>query len=541
MSQTPRQGKFSWLKRFFSLIAFRLIPVLLLLAIGWSLLRVITVFWTQYSQYSEISARQADYASTATAIAAQADSSKRGIVLVDYQFATNTPLVTPTPLATEAPQATPIPLEPTRDTSQPATPVALPTFYTPRDRLVEFAAGTAVPTRVPVIPRDYELINILLLGGDDELTEDNTVRTDTMIIVSINTETQSVSMLSLPRDLFVYTPVAPYMTRLNTVFGLGTGYSGGGFGLMRETVFYNFGIQLHYYAKVNFSNFKEIIDTLGGVDVAVSCPYQDYALIDTDVPAGAVLADAEALLWTLPIGYYHWSGAEALWYARTRKITTDFDRGPRQQQLLRAIFRAALNNGQLANVPNLWNDVKAVVETDMPLDVVLGLVPIGLNLDPNEIQVFTMNRLYHTTPWQPTEGPFTGQAIQLLNYEPIHDLFSNFYQPPTSNRLQLSGPRIAVYNGTSHENWDLVASEVLREQGLNAYAAGVADQQNLATTSVIDFAADSRSNQVPIILEALNLTAQQVSVQPDPNRTVDYQVLVGEDYDSCSPIVLPVE
>lgn len=543
MTNETQQAKSSNLRRLWRVIMWRVLPAVLLLAIVWSSVRVIGAFWSQYSDYSTITARQDAYAQTATAIApddnADADA-RQSIQLIDYQFATNTPMPTQTPDVT----STPIP--PTANV--PATPVALPTFYLPRDRAVERAAGTAVPTRVPTIPRDYELVNIVLLGGDDDLTSDNSVRTDTMIIVSINTDTQTVSMMSLPRDIFVYVPTAPYMVRLNTVYGIGENlnYNAGvgGFGLLRETIFYNFGIQTHYYAKVNFTDFKQIIDTLGGIDIAVSCPYQDYALVDTQVPEEAYFAnetDEADQLWTLPIGYYNWSGAEALWYARTRRLTTDFDRGPRQQQLLRGILRAGLNNGQLAQVPALWDEMTQVVETDLTLDVVLGLLPIALNLDPATIQTFSMTRTYHTTPWQPTEGVYQGQAVQVINYDPMNQLFSNFYQPPTQNRLTLDGPTIAVYNGTTNSNWDIVASERLRELGLNAYAAGLADQQDYTTSTVIDYVADNKGSPIPTVIDTLNIAPQNITVEPSTTRTVDYQVIVGEDYNSCPDNVLTIQ
>lgn len=540
MSEQQQATKPAW-RRALSFISFRLIPAVLIIAILWSGIRVFGAFWGQYSDFNTLVARQVDYQGTATAISPDAASQSQldgDIVLAGWQFATNTPIPSPTLDIT----STPVP--PTIDPLTLNTPIPSPTFVLPRDRLVEAAAGTAVPTRVPVIPRDYDLVNILLLGGDDELDTGGTARTDTMIVVSVNRDTGSVSMLSFPRDMFVYMPTQPYMGRLNTVFDIGEiiQYSGGGFGLMREVIFYNFGIQLHYYARVTFTDFKTIIDTLGGVNMVVDCAYQDYALIDTDVPEDAFVANEEDLLYTLPVGYYDFSGGEALWYARTRNLTDDFDRGRRQQQLLRAIFRAARDNGQLQNVATLWNELQTVVETDVPLDLVVRLLPIALDLDITDIQTFTFVRTYHTQPWQPTEGPYAGSFVQLPIYEPIRQTMTNFYTPPTSSQLDVSGPSIAVYNGTDNENWDIVASERLREAGLNAYAAGRLEGQPVTDTTLVDKVADDKGSPVALILQELNISTSNLSVQPDAARTVDYEVVVGENYNSC-PVtnVLPVE
>lgn len=570
MTAETQQSKRPWGQAIVRGTVLWLIPGLLLLGILWSLVQVGSAFLAQSQQQSEMSARQADYAGTATTIAPEDDTSQNdsGIRLV--QFATNTPPVeetsseedavltnTPQPpeqggadsaFPTNTPLATETPLPPTAasDAQEPlpereSTPIALPTFYAPQEAAQEQIAGTAVPPRAAVIPRDYELVNIVLLGSDGEITGDNTLRTDTIMIVSINTETESVSMLSLPRDLFVYIPT-PTMTRLNTVYGIGEAFdwSGGGFGLLRETIFYNFGIQVHYYALVNISGLEQVVDALGGVDIAVDCAYQDYALVGAEVPEAAVAADDEGL-WTLPVGYYHFSGAEALWYARTRGNADDFDRARRQQLLLRAIFRAARDNGQLSSLPNLWGELTQVVETDIPLDVVLGLLPIALNLDESRIQSYSLIRTYHTTPWQPPTGSFAGQYVQLPNAQRISELLFDFYQPPTASRLELASATIAVYNGTSNENWDLVAAERLRSVGLNAYAAGLAETQDYTDSVLIDYAVLSKGSPVPVILEALNISPNQITVDAQAERDVDYAVIIGSNYNSCAGSVVPIE
>ena len=211
-----------------------------------------------------------------------------------------------------------------------------------------------MPRPVDVIPRDYDLVNVILLGGDDELTDDNFIRTDTMIVVSLNLDTGTVSMINLPRDLFVYIPRGT-MGRLNTAFGIGEYINwkpDGGFGLLRQTIFYNFGINVHYFARANFAAFETIIDRLGGVDIAVDCRYRDlYPVENFDPDASA----ASNYYWrTLDVGLYTFNGFDALWYARTRRYTDDLDRGRRQQQLLRAMWRKARSSNLVTTIPALW-------------------------------------------------------------------------------------------------------------------------------------------------------------------------------------------
>ncbi|CAG0995700.1 partial Regulatory protein MsrR, partial [Gammaproteobacteria bacterium] len=201
-------------------------------------------------------------------------------------FPTNTsdvlppaPSLTPTPtIETVPPTSTPQPIS--------SAPLATPTVLYPLNPEPGLVSnGTLVPTRMPLlVARDregteYELYNFLLLGKDSESIDqaDGVYRTDTMIIVSVNMTTQTVSMLSLPRDLLVYIPDWG-MQRLNLAWGRGeaVGWTDGGFGLLRQTILYNFGIRIHYFAMIDFSGFKQVIDTLGGVTVAVDCAIQDY-------------------------------------------------------------------------------------------------------------------------------------------------------------------------------------------------------------------------------------------------------------------------
>ncbi len=511
--------------------------------IGWTVVQSINLYSDQQANQQVIQDREKHYEATATALKSSDSASvSDGIQLVQQVFSTNTPdapAPTETPEPITEPTAFPTQIPVTVEVSEESTPFALPEFYFPREPEPGLVLeGTAVPTQVPTVPREYELVNIVLLGGDDELTNDSFPRTDTMIVISVNTETGSVAMLSLPRDMFVYIP-SGVMARLNVAYGIGDNIGwqpSGGFGLLRETIFYNFGINVHYYARVNFSQFETIIDTLGGVDIAVDCAYQDYYPVDDFDPNATI--EENYFLRTLDVGYYTFDGFDALWYARTRKVTDDFDRGRRQQQLLRSMWRKARATGLLSNLPSLWSELTEVVETNMPFETMLGLLPYVLNLDISKIENFHMIRTYHTTPWQPPSGDF----VQLPVYEPIEMMMRDFYTPPTVNQLTLTGPSIGVYNASGNENWDLVASERLRWEGFNAIAMGNAQASEILPSSqMIDQVASDKGSIAPNITRALNLSAGQVDIQPNPDREFDYEVFIGQDYSSCTFAVLPIE
>jgi LCP family protein required for cell wall assembly len=447
------------------------------------------------------------------------------------QSVTNPPTPTATPTSLPAATTTPAPT-----IGLTSTPRPLPTVYFYEDTSTNAsAAPTAIPTRVPLIDRaGQDLVNIILLGGDNELTEDSVDRTDTMIVVSINRTTNTVSMMSFPRDLYVYIPDWT-MQRLNLAYTHGeqVGWSDGGFGLLRQTFLYNFGINIHYYIKVNLSGFKEIIDTLGGVNVAVDCAIQAYPLIGAEPPPEAERTTEDGLR-TLPVGYYRLMGEGALWYARSRDNSSDFDRGRRQMQILRSVWREARSTGQITNLPQVWSQLTEVVETDLAFEDMVGLLPYAINLDPAQIEHLLFVRTYHTLPWQPPDG----QNVQLPVYETVSQLMTDFYTPPTQNQIEVQADRIGVFNGTTNSNWDRVAAERLGWGGFNAIASGNAPTTDYTETILIDRTGELKGSSLEDIAELLNVRPENIREEPDPNRTADYEVILGTNYNSCTFAVL---
>jgi LCP family protein required for cell wall assembly len=540
--------------RILRLLVLRVIPVIFMLALGLAILyfggQVITAFSRVNGDRSLIEGRSEAYRQTATALQVEREDVRfpldmQLVSLGDVniaQFATNTPrpdsaaFATTTPAApqADAPTATPQPVQ------FDATPGPLPTIlYLGEPSADERAnAPTEIPPAIEVVPRNHNLINILLMGQDNELTGESIARTDTMIVVSINRDTNTVSMLSLPRDLYIYMPLVG-MNRLNVTYGVGEnlGWNGGAFFYMRQVLLYNLGINVHYFAMVDLSGFATLIDRIGGIDLAVDCAIQDYPLIGAEVPAAAIKAE-DSNLYTLPVGYYHLSGPEALWYARSRENSDDFDHGRRQQQILRAAFRQALSSGILNDVlqlPGLVNEGLQVVDTDLSANDILGLVPVALSVNPDQIENFRLIRTYHTQPWQPPDGAF----VQLPVRETVFDLMVDFYTPPTSNQLSLTNASIRVVNGTTNDQWDRLVAERLGWSNIGASAGGAADRTDYGSTVVIDYTGSDKGSILSLVLNAVNARPENVIVQPDANREVDFEVIVGADYSSCTGAVLP--
>ncbi len=552
----PAPKRRSRIRRILEAFLLVVVPLAIFATTVWLSGTVVSAVATRVSQQMEYRSRSAEFEAAATAAAPVEGDASSGIAMMSHQRRLQQePTATPDALSFETNTPRPeieitIPFENTAAPAQaqatatiPAVEtLVLPTIIFPEDasQAIIDTAPTAIPARIDPLERSYDLVNIVLLGSDEEITNDNTIRTDTMIIVSINRDTGTVNMMSLPRDLFVFVPGLG-MSRLNVAYGWGeqVGWTGGGFGLFRDTIIYNLGINIHYFAKVNITEFEQIVDLVGGVDIAVDCAYQDwYPVAPIEELDLTRPLEENYYLRTLDVGYYTLDGFDAQWYARSRKNSTDFDRGRRQQQLIRAIFRKALDNGQVSELPTLWNEGMEIVKTNMTREGAISLLPLAINLDTSQIETFTLAPTYHTESWTTPDGT---SDVQLPVYETLIPLLEDFYAPPTANQIEVRGSTIRVFNGTDQADLDRVAAEALRSAGFSAYAVGASEAGGQDATTLVDYTGATKGSSTPEIASILNLSGESITQQPDPNRVADYDVIVGSSYNSCPGGVLPIQ
>ena len=384
-----------------------------------------------------------------------------------------------------------------------------------------------VPPPVPPWPDvdDEALVNVLLLGSDSH--DAYIRRTDVMILVSINTQTGTVAMWHIPRAVFVYIPNYT-LDLINTVYVRGeSDHPGGGFELLRETFRYNFGIELDHYARVNFEGFMALIEQLGGLPISVDCSIEDWRLKD---PA---LDPADPDSWEkyeLPVGIHTLSPYMALWYARSRKTTSDLDRGRRQMDVLRAIWRQMRDRGLLTQVQDLWPFVRAYVDTDMSLDDVLALVPLGLSLDPAHIARYSGEIGTH---YIDTYTPDNGREVLLPAREYLLPMIHNLLTPPTANRLGRAALSVDVYDAAWWGNGvEFVVADRLAWEGFAVHPMGLGPTKRESTV-IVDYTGQAKGSALGDLMRVLRVDAAHVTPQPDPNRVTDYRVEIGSAYNTC--------
>ena len=197
--------------------------------------------------------------------------------------------------------------------------------------------NTAVETMHEPLDRDTERkkemdrifdkrdsFNILLLGVDERANDAG--RTDTMIFMSLNPNTESMVMMSIPRDTYTEIP-GRGMDKINHA------YAFGGTDLALNTVEQLLAVPIHYYTKINMEGFVQGVDAIGGVTVNNSFTFtQDGS--------------------TFPEGEIHLDGEEALKYSRMRKQDPrgDFGRNDRQRQVIEAALKEAANFSSVTKI-----------------------------------------------------------------------------------------------------------------------------------------------------------------------------------------------
>ncbi len=441
------------------------------------------------------------------------------------------PTATPTPTKIPIPTITPTALPTETPTSAPtATPWLLPS--PPVDATVTLTGALAIPTSVPVVESSPGTINVVVLGSDRRPDWEHW-RTDVIQIVSIQPLVPAVTVLSIPRDLYVYIPDFG-MTRINfaDMYGELYGYEGGSFALLQQTLLYNLGIPVDHYVRTDFDGLIGIVDTLGGVDIPVHCRLYDHWPYPDE--------NGEYPILTLEPGVYHMDGETALWYARSRKTSSTFARERRQQQVLQAVWRKSRTLDTLAQFPELWSQFRDMVVTDLEFNDVVTLAGVAARLDEQNVR-FRSIGYRHVFPWTTPQGG----SVFLPNWEEIGPVVSEALGPVPEGRMWRQLQTVAVWNGTSHADWDQMAADRLFREGFGAIidlvdvidqvdVIGQTDRRDYAQTQLIDYTVSAKGSAASYLQWMFNIAPDNVIAAPNPDGGgVAYRLIIGADYQTC--------
>ncbi len=423
-------------------------------------------------------------------------------------------------------QVLPTPFHPSLPTPPGPAPAAVPTGVDAWPPPYTFGSAPTPPVPVPEPAPLLEMpdgsLTVLLLGSDRRGGAG--FRTDTIVVATIRPTDGLVVLLSIPRDLYVVLP-GYGMSRINTAWGYGQTFEvpGGGPRLLLDTIRYNLGLEIDRYALVEMSGFRRIVDLLGGIEVRVACRYTDWKLRRPELPESLPSSWA---LFTVQPGVVRMNGDDALWYARARLRSTDFDRSRRQHEVLRAFYREGLRPSSLTRLPELYQAFLDSVTTDVTLKDVLTLAPFAAGLEPAHVRSRFIGRDQVTS----FRVPVTGAAVLLPRQEAIRALLTDAYAPPGPESEAMRTIRVEVVTG-GDSGTAVLAVERLTFGGIEAFpspdgglAAG--DPSRLLVHQGAHPAA------IEAVIGAIGLSPDRVSFgEVEPGAP--WRLEIGADYQPC--------
>ena len=374
---------------------------------------------------------------------------------------------------------------------------------------------------------------ILLMGIDkrEGMEQERAFRTDTMMLITIDTVGKKLGMLSIPRDLWVNIPGFEARDRINTANFKGDAFRlpGGGPNLAMETIAVNLGIQVDNYIRINFTAFETLIDEINGIDVDVPQ--------DIDDPRYPDCCDGYDPLY-ISRGVTHMDGTLALKYARTRATYGgDFDRAARQQQVLIAVRDKILNMKMLPQIvtraPKLYSTLSDSYDTDLTLEQLVDLIGLVNDIDRDSIDSAVINADYLMNEFTTSEGA----QVVLLDSQAFRKLREQmFYKPAPytkstidTNILALDEiATIEIQNGSARDGIANMTSEYLTEQGFSVVSVGNADQFNYENTIIYDYSGSYYTTRW--IAEHFKVQPTHIIDISDPNSPVDVRIIIGQDF-----------
>ncbi len=388
---------------------------------------------------------------------------------------------------------------------------------------------------------DNGYTNMVILG-DGGHVRDGADLIDTIMVASVDPEKKMVSLFSIPRDFYVWSDEYGD-AKINELYRNNRNEFGedGAFEVFKDVASQITDLDIHYYARVDFSAFVEVIDALEGITVDVKEPiYDPYYPNETD--DGYTVFEIDA-------GLQEMNGETALKFVRSRKTTSDFDRVARQQQVLVAIQDKALSSGILKpkTLKKLYQSLTDNVNTDLSIREMIAFASFAKSFDRSQM----VSKLIHDDPsrdggflYTPERKYYNGQFVLVPDGDNM-DLIHKYADLIFHHRDVLISPvRLEVLNATrepgiarqvtSHLNrfgFDIVnIDNLFDKQGERKYIEKSFIRYN-------NWEVDADGNVIARDQSTLDVLADFVKGEPIPidesqaESDVDISIVLGADYE----------
>lgn len=398
-------------------------------------------------------------------------------------------------------------------------------------------------------------INILLLavGGEGHSGEN---LADTIMVASIQKDTNKVALLSIPRDLYVQVPGQQFYSKINAIHAYGEAQKkNNGPELLQTKVEEITGLPIHYFARVDFTAFKKIVEAVGGVNIEIENGFTDYF---------HKIA--------FPTGTETMNGDRALAYVRARYVEGpeggDFKRASRQQQVLVAMLRKVFSvntaldfsaiNGIINSISEdirtsmqTW-EMKRFFEIARQIDVssiksiVLSTGPHGLLVgdtvvlggepssvlktrtgDFSEIQTVAKN-MFSDDVGKNLTSPSSSAASPVASTAPSASPSVSPSPSTSPDAKDTAKPTIEVRNGTKVNGLAKKIADSLTKDGYTVLATGNASNQEIEKT-IVYAPKVTQADDAQEIATTLEATAKTDLPADEAKTTADILIVLGAD------------
>ncbi|HWB38957.1 MAG TPA: LCP family protein [Candidatus Saccharimonadales bacterium] len=345
---------------------------------------------------------------------------------------------------------------------------------------------------------DVGRVNILLAGNSsDDAGHNGGQLTDSIMILSIDTQHNKAFILSVPRDLWVNIGDDGH-AKINAAYVYGeeqqfseTGYPTGGMGQLEQVIEQNFGIDIDYYGLIDYSALRDAVNSVGGIDITIK----------SDDPRGLYDPSIDYVthgpLVSLKNGKAHLNGEQALDLARARGDAygsygfdaSDFDRTMHQRQMLVALKSKATSLGVLANpakVTGLADALGNNVKTDMTLSEFHRLYDLIKPINNSAIKSLSLNDANGKNLLASYTAPGGQSALApAAGLDDFSDIQQFIHQNTSNSPIVQENAAVVVLNGTTASGLASKERTRLLSKDLDVISVGDASG-NQATTTIID-------------------------------------------------------
>jgi LCP family protein required for cell wall assembly len=404
--------------------------------------------------------------------------------------------------------------------------------------LLQYARALVSPIlpnkKMPLRGEENGRINILLLGAAGKHKPGGNL-TDTIMLMSIDTENKKVALLSLPRDLYVKIPESANHTKINSLYSIDVKKEKNA-DLVKQVIEEITNINIDYYLAIDFDGFEKIIDNIGGINII-----SERDIYDTRYPGPNYSYET----FSLSKGFHLLDGATALKYVRERHDDPegDFGRAKRQQQVIQAVKNKLFSVQTFFNVNALSNIIATLgesVRTDIGLEDLESFIALSKKVDLQNITNVVLDAWKEDSLLKVSHINFdTVTAFILLprvgSYSEIQDLANNIFDQTEIKKrretIAAEKASIGIINQSSDNQLDYKIQNLLKDK-LKIKNVRILSQTKNTTTDKTTLIDNSRAKKLFTLDELVKkLPATLTTEKPAEKNSTDYDIviLLGND------------